>query len=417
MKYFFFMISFLIFLTTHNVRCQEWKQVDAQFDPPSQYHLSNGIFFNENIGWLSTSYPGRIYHTTDGGKSFFAQFDSTFDVIHDINFINPSIGWAIAEETLDDIAYLLRTNDGGLNWDVHELDTIYYELKFFDELSGLAAANDRIFYTDDGGSTWKESTLPDTIRFNPHKFFFINNRLGWSVGDDGYLTDSGMILKTYDGGRTWHTSLYEVPPMFGIAFYDSLHGCAVGWGAYYTEDGGTTWHYSNSPIAGGNDVAFSDDSTAWSASKGSIKMTNDLGANWVNIPNIPDVNLSEICFVDSGKIGYALGSSSTLLKYEADPVKVLDGIKINKADYHLYQNYPNPFNPKTVICYYLPSSDKVELTVYNVLGEKIKTLVNDSQLFGRHEVIFSGHKLPSGIYYCRIKCSKFQTVKKMILMR
>jgi len=64
----------------------------------------------------------------------------------------------------------------------------------------------------------------------------------------------------------------------------------------------------------------------------------------------------------------------------------------------LYQNYPNPFNPTTTIEYNLEKSGDVVLRIYNILGEEIKTLVNEYQHTGSYKVIFNGDGLPSGIY-------------------
>ncbi|NIV13716.1 MAG: T9SS type A sorting domain-containing protein, partial [Aliifodinibius sp.] len=58
----------------------------------------------------------------------------------------------------------------------------------------------------------------------------------------------------------------------------------------------------------------------------------------------------------------------------------------NSNTYRLLQNYPNPFNPNTVISYQLPVSSKVELTIYNLLGQEIRTLVNTKQSVGVYQV-------------------------------
>ena len=102
---------------------------------------------------------------------------------------------------------------------------------------------------------------------------------------------------------------------------------------------------------------------------------------------------------------------------------------VNKDDqqpkrFHLYQNYPNPFNPRTTIKYDLPIMNFVEISIYNLLGQKISTLVSEEQLPGHYEVKFDGQNLSSGIYLCRIEVRDstgrtliWENVKKMILIR
>lgn len=87
------------------------------------------------------------------------------------------------------------------------------------------------------------------------------------------------------------------------------------------------------------------------------------------------------------------------------------------TEFALEQNFPNPFNPSTVIRYALPASGNVTLTVYNSLGEAVKTLVNSSKEAGYHEVSFNATDLPSGLYLYELKAGSFSSVKKMLLMK
>jgi len=83
----------------------------------------------------------------------------------------------------------------------------------------------------------------------------------------------------------------------------------------------------------------------------------------------------------------------------------------------LKQNYPNPFNPKTIINYELRITSNVELSIYNLLGQKVATLVNEQQQAGYHQVEWDASGFSSGVYYYRIEAGEFQDVKKMILLR
>ncbi len=83
----------------------------------------------------------------------------------------------------------------------------------------------------------------------------------------------------------------------------------------------------------------------------------------------------------------------------------------------LQQNYPNPFNPATKIAFSVPSQMKVELVVYNILGQKVATLVNETLSAGGHEVSFDASRLASGMYLYRITAGQFTSVKKMMLLK
>jgi len=92
------------------------------------------------------------------------------------------------------------------------------------------------------------------------------------------------------------------------------------------------------------------------------------------------------------------------------------------TQYNLAQNYPNPFNPQTLIAYDLPSDSKVELVIYNILGEKVATLVNDYQTAGNYNITWygtndSGKPVASGIYFYRLNAGDYIKSMKMSLMK
>ena len=86
-------------------------------------------------------------------------------------------------------------------------------------------------------------------------------------------------------------------------------------------------------------------------------------------------------------------------------------------EFQLYQNYPNPFNPTTTISYFIPNETKVQLVVYDILGNKIAELVNEIKSAGQHKVIFDGSGLSSGIYFYRLKTNSQVLCKKLILLK
>jgi len=92
------------------------------------------------------------------------------------------------------------------------------------------------------------------------------------------------------------------------------------------------------------------------------------------------------------------------------PVNIVDG-------FHLYQNYPNPFNPSTTIRYTIPQSDNVVLSIYNILGQRVATLVNEVQVQGTYNVTFDASHLSSGIYFYRITAGDYVEVKKMMFLK
>jgi hypothetical protein len=86
-------------------------------------------------------------------------------------------------------------------------------------------------------------------------------------------------------------------------------------------------------------------------------------------------------------------------------------------EFSLSQNYPNPFNPATTIRYSLPSSSRVNLGVYNVLGQLVSELVNEEATIGWKEVQWNAEDVPSGVYFYRLQAGTFAETKKLILLK
>lgn len=85
--------------------------------------------------------------------------------------------------------------------------------------------------------------------------------------------------------------------------------------------------------------------------------------------------------------------------------------------FELYQNYPNPFNPTTTIKFSLPEKTNVKISVYNLMGQRVKELLNEAIEAGIHTINFDGDGLPSGIYFYKIEAGKNIDIKKMILVK
>jgi len=91
--------------------------------------------------------------------------------------------------------------------------------------------------------------------------------------------------------------------------------------------------------------------------------------------------------------------------------------KLYPYRYSLFQNYPNPSNPETTISFYLPYRTKLELSIYNVLGKKIKTIVDNYYEEGLHNVKVNLSDLPSQVYFYELKTNDYREVKKLILVK
>ncbi|MGA9295525.1 MAG: T9SS type A sorting domain-containing protein [Ignavibacteriaceae bacterium] len=99
------------------------------------------------------------------------------------------------------------------------------------------------------------------------------------------------------------------------------------------------------------------------------------------------------------------------------PTAVNDGISKLPTSFKLDQNYPNPFNPSTTINFSIPRESMVSLKIFNILGQEVKTLVNENKAPGNYSIRFNANNLSSGIYFYSLKAGSYNQVKKMMLLK
>ena len=102
--------------------------------------------------------------------------------------------------------------------------------------------------------------------------------------------------------------------------------------------------------------------------------------------------------------------------YDGDWVQAIT-TEAQPTGFFLAQNFPNPFNPSTTIAYEIPSRCFVTLSVYNVLGEDVATLVSGETPAGKYNVIWSAANLPSGMYFYRLQAGNQTSVKKLQILK
>ena len=92
-------------------------------------------------------------------------------------------------------------------------------------------------------------------------------------------------------------------------------------------------------------------------------------------------------------------------------------LNLMPTEFSLNQNYPNPFNPSTKISFSLAHDGNAKLVVFNILGEKVATLVNSNMTAGTHDVSFDASTLPTGVYIYQLTSANQSIVKKMVLIK
>ena len=254
-------------------------------------------------------------------------------------------------------------------------------------------------------------------------------------------TDDGNVWVTLNGGTNWtkiSTSLpvrwvtrVAVDPNEGMTAYVTLSGYRYDEylpHVYRTTDAGISWLdiSSNLPDAPVNDIIIDPDSTErlFVGTDVGVFASDNLGNSWNYLgEHLPNAPVTDLVLHNPTRTLIAATYGRSMYSIDLSPItNAVNDIAVVK-DFILYQNYPNPFNPTTKIKFtiHVTLSEgeglPVTLIVYDILGNEVSSLVNETKQAGTYEVEFNASNLSSGIYYYTLQAGSFSVTKKMILMK
>ncbi|MFZ6034064.1 MAG: PQQ-binding-like beta-propeller repeat protein [Melioribacter sp.] len=254
-----------------------------------------------------------------------------------------------------------------------------------------------IEYTTDNGANW--NMISDSVEADSGKYTWMTPEINSEMckirikdAKEPVIFDESdetftILIKTLkltkpNGGEAW-TSGTEQEIAWSSSNIQNVK-------LEYSSDNGTTW----------NEIM-----AITSAGSGKYK--------WV----VPTVN-SDSCLVrvsDADEPGIT-DISDSVFTIEESTVEVAE--EIIPTEYNLYQNYPNPFNNSTIIKYALPENETVTIELYNILGQRIRTLLDGVyKSAGTYELMFNGDGLVSGTYFIHMHTSKYSKVIKVNLLK
>lgn len=430
----------IIFLILLVIVCRNFSQAQGtweRLDSPTDQNLNSVYFVDSLYGWAAGD-SGIIIHTSNGGTDWVIQDSKSLNNIRDIYFLNQELGWAVYWEVMNYPfgTYVLKTTNGGEDWISSEFpeENIFSQcILYLDSLNGWMGGKPYpIKRTTNGGISWTDAVI-DSSNFSTFPVFdiqFFNNDYGYASG--GVIDCCGIMWWTTNGGDNWQvidTPFVALEPIYQLYVKDSLNVLGVGgdfesWGygvgMMRTSDGGNIWDWQYIGVSGvGWDLDFRTDKEAWAPLGGEQKLiySLDSGLTWLQIPSPDTTSIFKLTFPDSLH-GIGVGNDGAIIRYKSDSSsEVINLTESTLIDFELYQNYPNPFNPSTTISYTIPEDGFVKLSVYNLLGQEVATIINNFQKADRYEVVFDANELSSGVYLYKIEAGSYSASRKFILMK
>ena len=400
-----FFILLILILMSEISSAQEYGWV--KLTSPTSGNLRR-IYVSDGEVWLLSD--KIIYYSSNYPYLQFVQSFTSSTTFCDMTFINQSetkYGWIVGYASMG----ARTTHTSATVWtDMYLSGDLTFSCVSFPNTSiGFACGSDgRLHKTLDGGSNWADvgvSISNGSI-----------NTISFTDSTTGYLGGSAPAFKkTTDGGLTWINISGYTGTINDIYFYDSMHGWAVGASDILYYNGSLWTRIANSLEYNLNSVFFINANEGWIAGNGGIIIhSTDGGVTWSKQESGTTVTLRDIFFT-SPTDGYVVGNSGTILHYTQ--LTSVEEQSNQQATFSLEQNQPNPFNPITKIEYSLSVPGHVTLSVYNILGQKVAELVDETKIAGRFNADFNGAELPSGIYYYSLQFGNKNETRKMMLIK
>ncbi len=439
-------------------------RVYRTFDSGEHWQLASGpsgysLFFTDSLtGYLGST---AIWKTTDGGDNWYqTNSPNTYGEINKIVFINNQIGWYVA---IGGVIY--KTTDSGENWfqQLYRSGAGFSSISFVDSLYGWASLGGwKPYKTTDGGQYWVEQTGLDY--YNTNDVYFTNVDTGFII--NGFIGNN--LYKTVDGGINWQPDpIIDAGYNFNCfpnKYHWILNGVHQRW---ETTNNGVTWNEITQDCpgfnkfqapkewigyaVGGDGLILRYEDTTYvpveliffegKPGNGKIFLTwqtatetNNYGyeieksidnKNWVRIGFVSGQGTTtepqSYSFIDSDISSeiqyYRLRQVDYNGSYNYSKIIIINsGLEI--PSFYLFQNYPNPFNGRTIVTYAVPVRSLINISLYNIIGEKIAVLINAEKDEGIYKLTLDDSKLSSGIYFIRMETrTGYSSVIKIVQIK
>ena len=314
---------------------------------------------------------------------------------------------------------LFRSTNNGLNWVRVEyvLDDWIYTLAANDTNVFAGSMYSSVYRSRNNGTFWNSigpgNCMITALGANGENIFVY-------ADDPSFPSCITGVYRSTNNGNDWTkvNGLPYNPKCFAFNGSNVFAGIG-GTGIYISTDNGSNWTQVNNGLSDKyvNSLVVIDTNVFAGTENGGVYFSTNNGSQWTQVNNgLISTNVQTLAIDGSYLFAGILGGGVW-----KRPLSELTGITKEEAelskDFTLSQNYPNPFNPNTTINYSLPKAGSVRLIVYNAIGSKVATVVNEYKPAGNYSIQFNGSNLASGIYLYKLEAGQFSQIKKMILLK
>lgn len=390
-------IGFLLSIYLNKISAQWEKHFDTKWEIQS-------VVFKDDVIFMGTSYNGLV-SSKNSGQTWV----ESKDIVKSVGLIYLS-GDSLYVSSAE---HLYLSNDNGLNWtsviENISVSTMAKNKKYF-----LLGTSNGLFLSSDNGNSWEHTQA---------------QMLSYAIISSFYMDDIEVYAATYDWGlhrstdygKNWSltTSPYYRNSIISIQKIDSDLFVSTYGGVSKSTDNGNSWIFLNAGIE--NKPIYSlnkKDKSLFAASGTKIFCLMQDQSTWLDISFGLPSNNGVRGLIMGGDFIYTIVGKSIWRRNISEIITSIErSNKYIPMKFSLEQNFPNPFNPSTTISYEIPQNSFVTLEVYDILGRKVATLVQEQKAIGIYNVAFNANEHSSGIYFYTLRTKDFIQTKKMILIR
>jgi photosystem II stability/assembly factor-like uncharacterized protein len=319
---------------------------------------------------------------------------------------------------------LWRTFSKGQNWDyILTSSRRFIAIEFDPEnFNTIYAISHSLHKSTDLGDTWQIISVPTgpySLQINPkdNSEFYLGTREG--------------VFKSTDGGLNWNylglPAGYNITVLISPYNLNTLYASVYDIGFFKSADAGKTWEERNNGLSSYKFTQLKvnpkiPDQVFIGTEDDGIYHSNNSGSTWYKLePPFPAQYINAIA-IDTIGTGRLLAASMNVNGvYFLDSISTITSLEYEEndipKDFKLYQNYPNPFNPATTIEFSITQREKLIIEIYDLLGQRVRVLLDEEMEKGQYKINFNANGLPSGIYFYNINNGRSSITKKMVIVR
>ncbi|WCO00810.1 YCF48-related protein [Psychroserpens ponticola] len=407
-------ILFVSFLSFQSI-AQTWQTLNAN---TFGWRFEDMQFVDTEIGWVVDG-GGQILKTTNGGVNWTQQYYNSDRYFRSVEFYNEQIGFAGTLANGNPTATLLKTIDGGITWtnissnlpvDVPGICGMHMVNENTIFITGVFYGSAYIMKSTDQGDTWIYTNMGNLCNALVD-IHFKDENIGYAAGQSAQGTGlRGIIVRTVDGGQTWNTvtlgedsneRIWKIQELNDSVMYGSVEAHTDILEYYKSIDGGLTWQLNSIPSAGIigtiQGIGFLNEDIGWVGGFGELFYeTLDGGQTWEYKPTT-GTSFNRFQRVND-TLMYTSGTN--VYKYSDPLLLSIEDFEITKPKGHSISiKDSNIIKDNAVIKLQLINNTYCELSIYNTIGQRLKTLTQGKRNVGDYEIPFNVNSLVKGQYF------------------